>query len=138
MNWTQKTPSYGDIIRVKVNFYHHYGIYVSDSEIIQFGLPDNSGTPSEKICVMTTDIDVFANGGFTETAELDHAEKHKRRRPEDAVKIATSRIGETGYNILNNNCEHFVNDCVFGEPKSFLDEVREKIRERIHQNINKK
>ena len=133
MNWAQKEPRYGDIIRVKVKFYYHYGIYADDATVIQFGFPDNTGIPNEEIKVLTTDITTFANGSFIETQELDFREKKARRTPEDAVSIALSRVGEGNYNILNNNCEHFVNECVFGEKKSFLDDIRRKIRERLRK-----
>ena len=62
MKWTQQPPVYGDMIRVKVKFYYHYGIYADDTTIIQFGLPDNRDIPPEKIKVLTTDIEAFANG----------------------------------------------------------------------------
>ena len=133
MNWTQKEPVYGDMIRVKVKFYYHYGIYADDSTVIQFGLPDNSNTPPDEIKVMITDINTFANGSFIETFELDHSEKKSRRTPESTVELALSRVGEKGYNILSNNCEHFTNECVFGEKRSFLDDVRLKIRERLNK-----
>ena len=62
MIWLDKTPQYGDMIRVKVKFYYHYGIFVDENTVIQFGLPDNSGTPPDEIEVMTTDITTFSNG----------------------------------------------------------------------------
>ena len=45
------------------------------------------------------------------------------------MSLARSRLGEGGYNILHNNCEHFVNECVFGIKKSEQEEeVRRKWR----------
>lgn len=134
MTWTQDAPSYGDMIRVKIKFYYHYGIYVDNATVIQFGLPDNSGVPANEIKVITTDIETFASGEFVETGIPNHKEKLKRRSAKVTVEAALSRLGETGYNILNNNCEHFVNDCMFGEKKSFLDDVRIKIREKLNKN----
>ena len=43
MRWVSKKPVRGCAVRVKVSFYHHYGIYVDDEHVIAFGLPDNSG-----------------------------------------------------------------------------------------------
>ena len=40
------------------------------------------------------------------------------RTPQDVVNYAFSRVGEGGYNIISNNCEHFANDCLFGKKKS--------------------
>ena len=133
MNWTDKTPVFGDMIRVKVNFYYHYGIFADEKNVIQFGMRDNSATPPDEIAVMTTDIDTFSGGEFVECGIPDKEEQKKLRSPKEIVKIATERIGEKGYNILNNNCEHFANECCFGERKSFLDEVRQKIRKKINK-----
>ena len=134
MIWLDKTPQYGDMIRVKVKFYYHYGIFVDENTVIQFGLPDNSGTPPDEIEVMTTDITTFSNGEFVECAKPEKSERKLYRSPEEIVKIASSRLGEKGYNILNNNCEHFANECYFGERKSFLDDVRKKIRQKLNEN----
>lgn len=132
MTFTEKIPQYGDMIRTKVRFYHHYGIYVSDDRVIQFGMPDNTGTPNEQIHVMTTDIYTFLNGGTLEVAEPDREERKKMRAARQVVELAESRIGETGYDILHNNCEHFVNECVFGEHRcGFLEAAREQLRTKL-------
>lgn len=131
MKWSEKAPSYGDIIRVKVKFYYHYGIFADENTVIQFGMPDNGDTPPEEIAVLTTSIDVFSGGAFIECATPEKAEKKRRHSPQKTVALATARIGERGYHILDNNCEHFANECYFGEKKSFLDEVRSKIRKKL-------
>lgn len=134
VRWTQDEPSYGSIVRTQVKFYYHYGIFVDEQTVIQFGLPDNGETPAEEIKVMITDIDVFANGNLVETGICDTAEERSTcRKPDEIVSIARSHIGETGYHILHNNCEHFVYGCVFGKKKSFLDDVRETIRRKLKE-----
>ncbi len=132
MEWTALTPKRGDIIRTKVSFYYHYGIFVSENEVIQFGLPDDPGRPSEEIFVTVSDIYTFVKNGELETANPTREEAKKMRPHEKIVEIARSRINEGGYDILHNNCEHFVNDCAFGESNSaFLDDVRNKIRKKL-------
>ena len=132
MQWVEKMPSYGDIIRTKVKFYHHYGIFVSEEEVIQFGLPDDPFRQADQIKVLTSDVMTFLQGGELEVAQPDAAERKKIRSPRQIVEIATGRIGEGGYDILHNNCEHFVNDCAFGEPSSsFLQGVRDKLRMKL-------
>ncbi len=134
MKWTAQEPVYGDIVRVKVRFYNHYGIFVDDNTIVQFGLPNNVEQPAESVKVLTSDIRTFLNGGELETAVLSPSEKAARRSPKDTVTLALSRIGEGGYHILHNNCEHFVNDCVFGKKaSSFVDSVREGIRKKLRK-----
>lgn len=132
MKWSEKSPEYGDIIRTKVTFYHHYGIFVDEQSVIQFGLPDNVYRPAEEIEVLSSDIYTFLQGGELEVAVFEGEEKKLKRSSEKIVEAAKSRMGEKGYDILHNNCEHFVNECAFGEKKSsFLLDVRKKLREKL-------
>lgn len=132
MKWSEKNPIYGDIIRVKVSFYYHYGIYVSDDSIIQFGLPTNVTQAAEDVKVIETDIQTFLCNGELEVATFSHSEKKKVFKPDIIIKNARSYIGDDGYHILHNNCEHFVNKCAFGEAKSdFLDNVRKQIKKKL-------
>ncbi|MCH5351728.1 MAG: lecithin retinol acyltransferase family protein [Clostridiales bacterium] len=121
MVWHTSRPNCGDIIRIELSpGLYHYGIYVSDDEVIAFGLPPIGGftVPSEEIKVISTDIDAFFCGRFVEVAKLGFLEKLKARKPSAIVSYARSRLGDGGYNILKNNCEHFVYECVFGVKKS--------------------
>jgi len=132
MDWIVSTPKAGDIIRVKVRFYHHYGLFVSEDEIIQFGRRDNTGADPRDIRVMITDINGFAEGGEVETAKLSAEEKRSRRSVRNTLAYAREQLGRDGYDILHNNCEHFVNECVFGEARSnFVDNVRRSLREKL-------
>lgn len=116
MKWSLKEPQCGDMIRVKSGSVYHYGVFVSDGEVIQFGKAPNRrlNVKDSEIEVETTDIYDFLSGGFLEVAELDKKEKNQRRTPDDTVAYARSRIGEKGYNILYNNCEHFAYESVLG------------------------
>ena len=131
MKWAYEPCRFGDIIRVKLGSVYHYGIFVSEDEVIAFGLPptaENLSKPQE-IKVLATDIDVFSCGNLVETAQLSIKEKLRRKSPEKTVAEARARIGEGGYNIIHNNCEHFVNEIVFGEKVSQQERaVREKWR----------
>ena len=135
MNWSVDLPKSGQIIRTKVSFYYHYGIFVDENEIIQFCLPDDIGKPANEIKVLATDIYTFLNGGILESGVPTKEEIKKIRKPQEIIKTARSRIGEGGYDILHNNCEHFVNECVFSRSQSsFLDDVRDKIRQKLMNN----
>lgn len=132
MEWTVNEPKSGDMIRTKVSFYHHYGIFVNDTCVIQFGLPNDVSKPADTIRVLESDIYTFLDGGELEVAKLSKAEESKRRSCEETVQIAKSKLGEGGYDILHNNCEHFANFCLFGEHKSdFLQSVREKLKKKL-------
>ena len=131
MKWELTAPDRGDMIRVKSGSIYHFGVYVSDEEVIQFGLAPTArlNIKDSDVTVCSTDIDAFLNGGFLEVAVLDRKESKKRRPPEKTVQMARLRIGEGGYNILYNNCEHFATDCVLGERKcTQTNEVRNLFR----------
>lgn len=117
MKWTYKEPVYGDMIRVGINGIYHFGIYVSDDEVIQFGLPPCSRAQlrDADVEVLASDIDAFLVGGFLEVCEFDRKEKKANRTPEQTVAYARSKMGMRGYSIIYNNCEHFANECVTGK-----------------------
>lgn len=132
MQWTEKTPVFGDMIRTKVKFYYHYGIFAAEDQVIQFGLPDDPMRKAEQIRVLSSDIDTFLQGGELEVAVMDRTERRRMYRPQQIVERAQQRLGEGGYDILHNNCEHFVHECVFGQPNStFLQSIRESLREKL-------
>ena len=127
MKWELTQPSSGDMVRVQLGSIYHYGIYVNDDEVIQFGLAPSARrhVTDNEICVLSSDIDVFLAGGFLEVAVADRKEKRKFNSPKETVKIARGRIGEGGYHILYNNCEHFAYECLTGEKySSQTDAVR--------------
>ena len=127
MKWQLKTPHMGDMIRVAVGQFYHYGIYVSDAEIIQFGpTPDASHSLLDAdIRVCTSDINGFLKGGFLEVASLSLSERFKAASPKEIVDRARKQLGSGGYDVLQNNCEHFANGCVFGKKTSEqVDSVR--------------
>ena len=128
MKWTLKNPRFGDIVRVEAGRFYHYGIYVSDEEIIQFGpTPDAQHSLLDRdIRVIASDAAGFLKGGFMEVAVFSLSEKLKAVSPKEAVARARSELGRGGYDVLNNNCEHFVNGCVFGKKTSEqVDSVRD-------------
>ena len=134
MKWVMKEPTRGDMIRVASGSIYHFGIYVSDDEVIQFGL-----APSQRVLlrdseveVLSSDIYGFLAGGFLEVCEFDRKERKKNRKPDQVVAYARSKIGTRGYNIIYNNCEHFVNECIFGEHRcGFLEAARKQLRTKL-------
>ena len=65
MKWAPEKCKRGDVIRSKQGSIYHYGIYVSDEEVIQFGpspLLHPSGVTDDDMRVLVTDISDFACG----------------------------------------------------------------------------
>lgn len=120
MIWWQLECKYGDMIRISFGNFYHYGIFVSEDEIIQFGLPPFEGLlnrKNEDIEVCVSDIDTFSRGRIVEVASIEKSKKEKRLSPKKTVKRARACLGEKGYDILHNNCEHFARYCYLGEKK---------------------
>lgn len=116
MNWSKKQPTRGDMLRVALGGIYHFGIYVSDGEVIQFGLSPalRVGIPDSEVAVVATDMKTFLVGGEAEVAEFDASERVGHRTADEVVAYARSKIGTRGYSILYNNCEHFAYECVSG------------------------
>jgi len=126
MKWSVREGRLGDMVRVRCNEqFSHYGVYVSDSEVIQFGKNPSLmlGLSEAEIVVLSTDINEFRNGSYPEFADMSFSEKCKRINPKKTVEIARGRLGETGYSIIHNNCEHFAYECVFGKKYSSQEEA---------------
>ena len=132
MQWQQEFPAPGAPVRVKVGFYYHYGIFVSQDSVIQFGLPDGPTRSAEEIKVLSTDVHTFLNGGTLEVGIPDREERKKLRPAQQVIDAAQSRIGEGGYSLLHNNCEHFMYECLFGEPDSpTMSSLRTRLRQKL-------
>ena len=113
MEWVEKTPVYGDVVRTKVTFYYHYGIFVDEKTVVQFGLPDNVRTPPGQVKVLTADVYTFLEGGSIEVGVPNRREKRAMAAPRQIVETALSRLGEGGYDLVENNCLTFVEQCAF-------------------------
>lgn len=100
----------GDHVLIRRFGYTHHGIYLGDGTVIGY-----SGEPWRKcdarIC--HTSIEEFARGGRVQVRHYG-----ARHDAEVTVARAESRIGETDYDLLRNNCEHFACWCVTGQSQS--------------------
>ena len=143
MEWTVNSPKSGDIIRTKVTFYHHYGIFINESRIIQFGLPDNVYTPAEEIKVLATDIYTFLQGGELEVGKPTRQELKNMRSPEEIVKLAQQKAAEiiataqTKSREMRKAAQDFVDDIMRRADEGLtanLGEVR-KTRAALKQQI---
>ncbi len=117
MEFVNKEPQKGDHIRVSRGIYYHHGIYIGDDRVIQFGSPTNELDPNTAE-VLESSLSDFLKGGTLEVATYNDEELKKIRTADEIVAYAKSKLGTKGYNIISNNCEHFANECVFGEKKS--------------------
>ncbi len=116
--WSFKKPEYGNQIRVNRGLYYHHGIYESDDCVYQFASPEGSEISPETAVVCTTTLKKFLNGGDLEVREYTEEELKELKPKDEIIKYAKEHLGEKGYNLINNNCEHFSNRCAFGKSES--------------------
>jgi hypothetical protein len=91
-------------------FYVHHGIYLGDGKVAHYsGLSASLQAGPIEI----TDLDRFGNG----SSIWVHEEQCAFSSDEIIVR-AMSRVGESQYKILSNNCEHFCNWCINGNSYS--------------------
>lgn len=118
--WSYTAPKRGDHIRVqRSGIYAHHGIYVSDDEVIHFtGTDDDSILDWSKCEVIRTDLLRFLRGGTVEVKIYNDEELNDLYPVEHIVTYARSCLGDKGYNLVFNNCEHFANVCTLGRFRS--------------------
>ena len=134
----------GDVIGVRrKGIYEHYAIYIGNDRVIHYCGEGNDfggtvsiheadisefikdarscfvvwfdkGIPykiqSETTFLFNGSLDYY-NGGFQKV-------KRNTFSAEETIKRAKSRIGETEYNLITNNCEHFAMWCKTGVSES--------------------
>ena len=127
--WDVRELKAGDHVRVKFHSFYHHGIYEGNGMMIHFAGPD-MGHLVDPACVTVRrdTLKDFANGQHIEVRQYTLLEKLTKHSPSKALRLARARLGEKGYDIIYNNCEHFVNACVFGKAYSTqIDDMRAMI-----------
>ena len=140
---------YGDIIGVSRSggAYEHYGIYISDTCIVHYGIPASKTIGHATIHAtdlknfLQRDTEYFVldfpspysapvrienqNDSPQNPGVSDDLARHLQQQfgyhlytPEETVARARSRLGETSYNLFTNNCEHFAIWCKTGVSES--------------------
>lgn len=89
----------GDHIKCNRTLYSHHGIYIGNGEVIAY---DDS-------IVKSCSLEEFADGDG-----ILRVEEKAIYSPDRIVSRAWSRVGETDYNLIVNNCENFATWCRCG------------------------
>ena len=116
--WSNRKPNYSDQIRVNRGLYYHYGIYESDEVVYQFASPKGAEISPETATINTISLEEFLKGGELEVRDYTEEELKERKKPEEIIEYARNHLGEMGYDLINNNCEHFANRATFGKSES--------------------
>lgn len=89
----------GDHIAVYYGYLHH-GIYIGNGLVIHYTKTNGCGI------VSLDTIETFKKG-----KAIEKRFSNLRCSREEVVKRAYKRLGESNYNLIYNNCEHFVVSC---------------------------
>ena len=102
-------PAPGSQLVVSRRGYRHHGIYVGAGRVIHYAgrIRYPHGLVEE------VSLTEFSDGRPFRTRRIPNEQIGAT-----IVRRARSRLGERGYDLLRNNCEHFCNWCLVGEPRS--------------------
>ena len=123
-NWELVDLYPGAHIRVKCGNYYHHGIYIGNGEVVQFGLPVETHELKDIRVLRSPLTDFSEDFSIIEVYRFTEEELMEKKTDDIIIQNALLHVGEGGYSILKNNCEHFANKCIFGVTKSSqIDEV---------------
>lgn len=112
-----KNPKYGDIVGTTDNFmgykYNHYGIYIGSGKVIHYCSSTGAAADAQ---IKETDMNTYFKPGNYFILNVNGSMKFT---PKETVRRAETRLGEKNYNLLQNNCEHFVIWAKTGSSKSY-------------------
>lgn len=101
----------GDHLEASRSGYHHDGIDLGDGRVVHYAADEDGAKDTARVRI--TSLEEFAGDGVVTVRP--YARGHD---PERTVARALSRVGESRYNLLVNNCEHFARWCVTGSHRS--------------------
>jgi len=98
---------------VNRGLYHHCGIYEGEGYVIHFAAKKGHEISSENAVIQRTTFEHFKNGCPVKVIDLVGGFP-----PNETLRRARSRLGEKGYDLATNNCDHFAVWCKTGEHRS--------------------
>jgi len=109
---------------IGLNTYQHYGVYIGNGNVIHFAPLEGQEISAENGIIHETTLDKFLNGRALQIEPNINIMFTEY----EIIQRAMSRIGEKGYNLFTNNCEHFARWCVTGEHISYqINNIPQKI-----------
>ena len=100
----------GSHLMVDFRWYQHHGISLGDGRVVHFG---RGVFDMLNACIEVVSEDIFSAG-----KKIKVINSPTEFEPAVIVERALGRVGERGYELFENNCEHFVSWCRSGEMSS--------------------
>ena len=98
--------------------YNHHGIHISKDEVIHFSSKDEDNLAGTDNKVLQTSLEGFLRGGKLEVKIYTEEEIEELYHVDAIIGWARACLGDEGYNLVFNNCEHFANYCTLGRHHS--------------------
>ncbi|XP_036273309.2 phospholipase A and acyltransferase 4, partial [Pipistrellus kuhlii] len=123
----REEPKPGDLIEIFRTGYQHWALYVGDGYVIHLAAPDGfSGAGSSSV------LSVLGSKGIVKKQRLkdvvggcryrvnNHLDQQYSPLPVNKIiRSAEEMVGKAlEYDVLKKNCEHFVTDLRYGNPRS--------------------
>lgn len=108
----------GSHIKASRTFYTHHGIYIGNNEVIHYSGFAND-LKNEGV-IEKVSLSEFAFGNKIEWVQ--YPKDKILYSPTEIVARAKSKLGESAYDLIENNCEHFACWCITG--KSISHQVK--------------
>ncbi len=94
--------------------YQHHGLYLGDGLVMHYAGMGNHSLDFSNSHIQTIELKAFiADAQLSIRPHKPHA-----FATDKIIQRAYSRLGEDEYNLITNNCEHFVNWCIYGKSES--------------------
>jgi hypothetical protein len=97
----------GDHLRINLGMYFHHGIDRGDGFVIHFGRGLND--------MVNAKVEIVSRAAFANGRKIGVVDSERRFSADEVVQRAESRLDECGYDLFDNNCEHFVTWCRTGK-----------------------
>jgi Lecithin retinol acyltransferase len=118
VHWIERPPvaeselPIGAHVVIRRHGYTHHGIYAGAGKVVHYA---GLSRGLRRGPVEENSLSTFA-AGYPVSVVSGVPPKFEGR---EVVRRARSRIGEDNYRILTNNCEHFCEWCLRGQPRSY-------------------
>jgi hypothetical protein len=111
----QSAPLGSQVVSPRRGYLHH-GIYVGDGKVVHY-----SGLANGLVRGSVEETSLARFGRGRPVWIKSHAPSSFE--PREVIRRARSRVGEDSYRLFTNNCEHFCEWCLRGEPRSYQVEA---------------